>query len=60
MENNFGSQGTWSENLQNDSLKRINFSQGKKKKEDEVDEDDDDGVRISVSQDRVTATLCIY
>ncbi len=37
---------------------QLTLSQGKKKKGAE-DEDDDDIVRTSVSQDRVTATLCI-
>jgi hypothetical protein len=37
------------------------LSQGKKKKGDEVEDEDDDVVaRTSVSQDRVTATLCNY
>ncbi len=38
----------------------LGVSQGKKKKGDEIadDEDDADAVRSSVSQDRVTATLC--
>ncbi len=35
---------------------QLTLFQGKKKKGDEVD--DDDAVRTSVSQDRVTATLC--
>ncbi len=35
------------------------LSQGRKKKGDEVaDDEDDDAVRTSMSQDRVTATLC--
>jgi hypothetical protein len=35
------------------------LSQDKKKKGDEVaDDEDDDAVRTSMSQDRVTATLC--
>ncbi len=35
------------------------LSQGKKKKGDEVaDDEDDDAVRTSMSQDRVTVTLC--
>jgi hypothetical protein len=38
---------------------QLTLSRGKKKKGDEVeDEDDEDVVRISVSQDRVTVTLC--
>ncbi len=38
---------------------QLTFSRGKKKKGDKVkDEDDDDVVRTSVSQDRVTVTLC--
>jgi hypothetical protein len=38
---------------------QLTLSRGTKKKEDEVeDEDDDDVVRTSVSQDKVTATLC--
>ncbi len=49
------------ENWDSDSLKKVQLtlSQGKKKKGDEVaDYKDNDAVRISVSQDRVTATLC--
>jgi hypothetical protein len=50
------------ENWHSDGPKKVQltFSQGKKKKGDEVEDedDDDDVVRTSVSQDRVTATLC--
>jgi hypothetical protein len=51
-------------NWHSDSLKnaQLTLSQGKKEKGDEVaddeDDDDDDAVRTSVSQNRVTATLC--
>jgi hypothetical protein len=55
-----GSQGTYSENWHSESLKKVQLtlSQGKKKKKDEIASDEDDAVRTSVSQDRVTATLC--
>jgi hypothetical protein len=49
-------------NWHNSSLKKVQLtlSQSKKKKGDEVvDDEDDDAMRTSVSQDRVTATLCI-
>jgi hypothetical protein len=49
------------ENWHSDDPKKVQltFSQGKKKKGDEVeDEDDDDVMRTSVSQGRVTVTLC--
>jgi hypothetical protein len=55
------SQGTWSENWHSDSLEKVQLTlyQGKKKKGDDIaDDEDDDVVRTSVSQDRVTATLC--
>ncbi len=47
------------ENWHSDSLKKVQFTpfQGKKKKRDEA-ADDDDAVRTSVSQDRVTVTMC--
>jgi hypothetical protein len=50
------------ENWHSDSLKKVQLtlSQGKKKKGENVaDDEDDDAVRNSVSQDQVTATLCI-
>jgi hypothetical protein len=55
------SQGTFSENRHSDSLKKgqLTLFQGKMKKGDDVADDDDDyAVRTSVSQDRVTVTLC--
>jgi hypothetical protein len=39
-------------------VQNITLSEGKKKKGDEVDDKGDDAVRTSVSQDRVTVTLC--
>jgi hypothetical protein len=40
---------------------QLALSQGKKKKENEVDDEDvDDVVRMSVSQNKVPVTLCIY
>jgi hypothetical protein len=59
-EKTLGSQGTYSENWHSESLKKVQLtlSQGKKKKKDEIASDEDDAVRTSVSQDRVTATLC--
>jgi hypothetical protein len=61
LENNSSKPRDLVENWHRDGLKKVQLtlSKGKKKKEDEVgDEDDDDAVRTSVSQDRVTATLC--
>ncbi len=54
-------QGTWSENWHRDSLKKVKhtLSQVMSKMGDEVDDEDYEEVeRTSVSQDRVTATLC--
>ncbi len=62
LETTVGSQWIQSESWHSGGLKKVQLtlSQRKKKKEDEVadDEDDDDAVRTSVSQDRVTVTLC--
>ncbi len=49
------------ENWHVDSLKKVQLtlSQGKKKKRDDVaDDEDDHAVRTTVSEDRMTATLC--
>ncbi len=57
------SQGTYRsrKNWHKDNLKRaqLTYSLSKKKKGDEVvDDGNDDAMRTSVSQDRVTETLC--
>jgi hypothetical protein len=62
LENNSRKPRDLTENRQSDSLKKgkLALSLGKMKKGNDVtDDDDDDVVRTSVSQDQMTATLCI-
>jgi hypothetical protein len=60
LENNSRKPRGLTKNRHSDSLKKDNtLTQGKMKKEDDVaDYDKYDAVRTSVSQDRVTVTLC--
>jgi hypothetical protein len=60
LENNSRKPRDLVKNRHNDSLicGQLTLSQGKLMKRSDVAADDDDAVRTSVSQDRVTATLC--
>jgi hypothetical protein len=61
LENNSRKPRDLVRNWYGNSLKKIQLtlSQGKKKGDDVADDKDDDAVKTSVSQDRVTATLCM-
>ncbi len=59
LENNSRKSRGLTKKRHSDSLKKGNtLTQGKMKKEDDVADNKYDAVRTSVSQDRVTVTLC--